>query len=260
VVGREVREVPEAREAALHLHEAAEVGYARDGPGDLGARRVAVGQAAPRVGLGLAKAERDALLLRVDLEDHRLDVVALVDDLLGVPDALGPAHLGDVDEAFQAGLDLHERAEGREVRDATRDALADGVVGQDVVPRVRRELLHGEVDALALEVHVEDLHTHLVAELDDVARVVEAAVRELAAVHEAVDAAEVHEDAEVGDLHDLALEAGAGLEPLERVFLEVGDLLLEDGAPRDDHAVTAAVELDDAHLEALAHVGREVVD
>src|SRR5690606_22084418 len=222
--------------------------------------RVAVRQAAPRVGLGLAETQRDALLLGVDLEDHGLDLVALVDDLLGMADALGPAHLGDVDEALQARLDLHKGAERREVGDLALDPLADGVVGEHLFPRVRRELLHGEVDALALEVHVQDLDLHLVTDLDDVTRVVEAAVRELGAVDQAVYAAQVHEDAEVGDLHDLALELRARFQAPEGLLLEVGDLLLEDGAPRDDHAVAATVELDDAHLEALAHVRAQVVD
>src|SRR5690606_559208 len=189
----------------------------------------------------------------------RLCRAALGRGLLGRRDALGPARRAGVGGAREARPGPDERAERRGARDAARDALADGVVRQHVLPRVGRELLHGEVDALALEVHVEDLDPHLVAQLDDVARVVEAAVGELAAVHQAVYAAQVHEDAEVGDLDDLALQARARLEALERLLLEVGDLLLEDGAPRDDDAVAAAVQLDDAHLEALAHVGVEVV-
>src|SRR5690606_32876713 len=111
-----------------------------------------------------------------------------------------------------------------------------------------------------LEVHVEDFDLDLVADLDDVARVVEAAVGQFAAVNEAVDAAEVDECAEVGDFNDFALEACAGLELLERAALLLGDFFLENAAAADDHAVALAVQLDDADLEALAYVGAEVVD
>src|SRR5690606_11061797 len=237
VVVAQLADVDQALDALFDLHEHAEVGDAGDRTGDLGAGRVAIGEAAPRVGLGLAQTERDPLLLGVQLEDHRLDGIALGEDLLGVADALGPAHLADVDEALEARLDLDERAERGEVGDRARDALPDGVVGEHVFPRVGRELLHGEVDALALEVHVEDLDLDLVTELDDVTRVREAAVGQLGAVHQPVDPAEVDEDPEVGDLDDLALELRARLEALEGVFLEVGDLFLEDRAARDDHAV-----------------------
>src|SRR5690606_26724184 len=124
----------------------------------------------------------------------------------------------DVDEALEARLDLDEGAERGEVGYHARDALADGVVGEHVLPGVGGELLHGEVDALALEVHVEDLDLDLVAQLDDVTGVREAPVRELGAVHQPVDATEVDEDPEVGDLDDLALELGARFEALEGVF------------------------------------------
>src|SRR5690606_2250292 len=158
-----------------------------------------------------------------------------------------------------ARLDLDECPERGDVRDGAADALADGVVGQHVLPRVGGELLHREVDALALEVHVEDLDLDLIAELNDLAGVVEAAVRQLRAVHQSMDAAEGDEHAEVGDLHDLALELGARFEALEGVFLEVRDLLFEDAAPGDDHAVAAPVQLDDADLDAPADEGGEVV-
>src|SRR5690606_14492680 len=134
------------------------------------------------------------------------------------------------------------------------------VAGQYVLPWVGGELLHGKVDALALEVHVEDFDLDLVTQLDDVTRVREAPVGEFAAVHQAVDAAEVDEHAEVGDFDDLALELGARFEALEGVGLEVLDLVFEDGTARDDHAVAAPVELDDLDLDAATDVGREVVD
>src|SRR5690606_11455642 len=158
----ELADVHEAFDALFDLHEHTEIGDARYRTGDLGAWRVAIGEAAPRIGLGLAERQRDALLLGVELEDHRVDLVTLGDDLLGMADALGPAHLAYVDEALEARFDLDEGAERGEVGYRARYALADGVVGEHVLPWVGGERLHRQVDAFALEVHVEDFDLDLV--------------------------------------------------------------------------------------------------
>ena len=43
-----------------------------------------------------ATAQADALLLAIDLEHNALDGVALLDQLVGVGDLLGPRHVADV--------------------------------------------------------------------------------------------------------------------------------------------------------------------
>ena len=50
------------------------------------------------------------LARRVDLEHLALDLLADLEELRRVLDLLGPAHLADVDEAFDARLELDERA------------------------------------------------------------------------------------------------------------------------------------------------------
>ena len=47
---------------------------------------------------------------------------------------LRPAHLADMDQAFDAGFQLDEGAVAHHVDDFAHDALADGVLGFDVVP------------------------------------------------------------------------------------------------------------------------------
>ena len=68
----------------------------------------------------LLEAERDAALVRIDLEHHHLDLLAGRDDLAGMDVLLGPAHLGDVDQALDAGLELDEGAVVGDVGDAAR--------------------------------------------------------------------------------------------------------------------------------------------
>jgi hypothetical protein len=80
----------------------------------------------PRVRLGLLHAERDLLLVVVDLEHDHLDLVAGLDHLAGVVDAPRPGHLGDVHQALDALLELHEGAVGHDVDDLARVLAADG--------------------------------------------------------------------------------------------------------------------------------------
>ena len=46
----------------------------------------------------------------IDVEDHRTNLVADLEDLLGVLDLAGPRHLGDVHQALDALLELDEGA------------------------------------------------------------------------------------------------------------------------------------------------------
>ena len=73
----------------------------------------------------LLEAERDAALGGVDLEHLNLDLLAGRNDLAGMDVLLGPRHFRDVDEAFDARLQLDERAVVGDVGDAALEALAD---------------------------------------------------------------------------------------------------------------------------------------
>src|SRR5690625_2477410 len=174
-------------------------------------------------------------------------------------DTFGPAHLADVNEAFEARLDLDERTERREVGDLAGDLLTDVVVDEHFVPRVGDELLHRQVDALALQVHVENFDAYLVADAHHVTRVVEAAVSQFAAVNQTVDAAQVDESTEVGDFDDFAFEAGARLQLLKGFALLLLHLLFEDRAAADDDPVALPVQFDDADLQALTDEGGQVI-
>src|SRR5207248_11784996 len=59
--------------------------------------------------LGLLQTERDAPIDRIDVEDLDLDLLPRLEHLRGMGHALGPRHLGDVDEPLEPALDLDER-------------------------------------------------------------------------------------------------------------------------------------------------------
>jgi hypothetical protein len=72
----------------------------------------------------------------VDVEHAGLDVVALLELLAGVADALAPGEVADVHEAVDALLDADEDAEVGDVPDLALDDRADGVLLLDEVPGV----------------------------------------------------------------------------------------------------------------------------
>ncbi len=85
-----VGDVEQAVDAGLDLHERAVVGQVADGAVDDGAGGILLGDELPGVDLGLLHAQRDLVLVLVDLEDHHLDLFALADHLGRVVDAPGP--------------------------------------------------------------------------------------------------------------------------------------------------------------------------
>jgi hypothetical protein len=107
-------------------------------------------------------------------------------------------------------------------------------------------------------VDVEHLDGDLVADLDDLGRVVDVLPRQLGDVHEAVDAAEVDERTEVDDRGHDALADLALLQVGEEVLALLGLRLLEPGAAGQHDVVAVLVELDDLGLELLADVRLEV--
>ena len=123
----ELGHVNQAFDTIGQFDERAEVGQTDD----LAFDRVAdvVGEElVPHVRGELLEAERQPLVLGVDVEHDRLDLVALLQDLGRVLHPLGPGHVGDVDEAVDALLDLDERAEIGEVADAADDLRADRIL------------------------------------------------------------------------------------------------------------------------------------
>ncbi len=254
----EVGQVHHAVDAAIEADEEAELGDVADRAFDGGALRMRGEEALPGVLLGLLEAERDAALVGIDLEHLHLDLLARRDDLAGVHVLLGPAHLGDVDQAFDARLQLHEGAVVGDVRHGALDARADRILGLDRLPRIGLKLLHAERDALRLRVDADDLHLHRVADIEDLGGVVDAAPGHVGDVQQAVDAAEIDEGAVVGDVLDETVDHLALLEAGDDVGALLGARLFQDGAARDDDVAAAAVHLEDLEGLRLVHQRADV--
>ena len=116
-----------AVDVAVEADEQTEFGLVLDLAFDVGADRMLLGEGFPGVLQGLLEAERNAALGRIDFQHLHLDFLAGRDDLAGMDVLLGPRHFGDVDQAFDARLQLDERAVVGDVGHAALELLADRV-------------------------------------------------------------------------------------------------------------------------------------
>src|SRR2546428_629255 len=236
----------------LHADEDAEVGDVANLAADDRPDRILLLEQRPGIRLDLLHAQRDALRLRIDVQHHGVHLVADGHDLRRVLDPLRPAHLADVDQALDPGLHLDEGAVVGEADDLARDARARRILLRGVRPGVLLDLLQTEADALGGRIELEHDHAQLVADVEHLARVPDAAPAHVGDVQEAVDAAQVDEGAVVGQvLHD-AGEDGALLQLLEGVLLQRLPLLLQQDAPAEHDVAALLVELDHLELELLA--------
>ena len=124
-----------------------------------------------------------------------------------------------------------------------------GILGLDALPRIVEQLLHAERDAVGLVVDLDDLDLHLLADVEHLGRVIDAPPRDVGDVQQAVDAAEVHERAVVGDVLDHAVDDLALFEVLHQLLALLGAGLFQHGAAGDDDVAAAAIHLQD--LERL---------
>ena len=213
-----VGDVDQAVDPGLDLDERAERGQVAHLAVDTCAHGILHGQHHPRVLFGLLHPERDLLVPGVDLEYYCLDGLADRYDLGRMPDITRPAHLADVYQPFDTGLQLDERAV---VRDADHLALhprPDRVLLGHVLPRIGLELFQAQRDAFTTPVDVEHLHLDLLPHLHHVRRVRDPAVTHVCDVEQAVYAAQIDERAEIGDVLDHALPNLTDLEFLHQVL------------------------------------------
>ena len=159
---------------------------------------------------------------------------------------LAPGHFGDVDEAFDAGLDFDEGAEVGEASDGAGDALADLIFALRGLPGFGLKLLEAERNLFGVGIDFEDADLDLLADGEHVFGLVDAAPGDVADVEKAIDAAEVDECAVGREAAHGAVEHVAGLHGGVAAFLQGAGLFFEDDAAVDDDVFVGDVELGDA--------------
>src|ERR1700694_1544638 len=231
--------------------ENAEIRDRFDLAADLVAAVVVLGELLPRIGLALLHAEADAAAFLVDVEHHDLDFLADVHHLGGIHVLVGPVHFRDVNQAFDALFDLDEAAIVGDVRDLAEETSVRRVAPCDVLPRIRAQLLQSQRHTLAFAIELQNPHIDLFTDFDDFGRMLDAFPSHVGDVQQAIDAAQVHESAVVGEVLDHPIDR----RPLLQIVQQRGTLgavfLLHDCAARHDHVIALLIELDHFEFERL---------
>ena len=107
-----------------------------------------------------------------------------------------------MDQAFDAGLDFDESAVREEIDDFAFDACSWRIFLFDLVPRIGFFLLQSKSDAPFIFIDTEDHDFQFLAEVDHFGRMFDPLPCHIGNMQEAVDAIQVQEYAEVGDIFD----------------------------------------------------------
>src|SRR5690606_30966880 len=142
-------------------------------------------------GLGdLIDAQTDALAVLVDADDADKQFITLPRPLLWVGDVVA-RHLADVDQPGDTVWQLDEHAVVHNAADRAGHEVAHREGLLDRAPRVRDERLAVQADALTLHVHVLDANLDLLADGENIARVVHVLPVQLGDVDEPVHPADI---------------------------------------------------------------------
>ena len=203
------------------------------------------------------------MLAGVHLQDDDLDGLARLHHVAGFADlSLRPRHLGNMNQALDAGLEFHERSKLHETSDGAAHAVAGLELFGNRIPGMRLQLLQSDGDALllAFRPNLEHFHFDRLADREHVGRLVDAAPGNVAHMQQRIDSAQIDEGAVVGKA---AHGAAHGLAFFNlRIELVLGGALffLGNRAAIDHDIFIGDVELDDAAAnllpDQLLHVGR----
>src|SRR5579884_43732 len=113
---------------------------------------------------------------------------------------LRPCHLADMNEAFDALLQLDKSSVVGDAENASSNARTDWITLRGIEPWIRRELLKSERNALFVFVELKHLYVNLVADIHQIARMREPSPRHVGDVQQAIEAAEIDESSVVGEV------------------------------------------------------------
>jgi hypothetical protein len=135
----------------------------------------------------------------------------------------------------------------------------------DILPRIAQLLFEPQAYALLFAINVQHHHVDVLADLEDFRRVPDAAPTHIGDVEQAVNAIEVNERAEVGDILDGALADVARGHFRQELAPLVVALLLDQFAAGENNVLALLVDLDDFKFVGVADelgqvLGRNHVD
>ena len=156
-----------------------------------------------------------------------------------------------MDKAVDARDNLGKCTEVGDRDDLCIDNLAELIVGLEDVPRILGLLLVDKGDLAVFGVDILDGYFNVVADRDNVGRVLYSRPREVGLSYKAVDPADIDEYAVIGDRLDLAHYGRTDSRVLKECGALCGPLLGKNLSYRTDGTLALLVELDDFKVHGL---------
>ncbi len=259
-VPREVGQMHHAVDFAGETDKQTELGDVLDLAFDIAADRMRGRESVPRIVVALLETEAYPPFLGIGLQHHDVDFLTGRHDLAGMDVLFGPAHLRDMNQAFDARLQFDERTVIGDVADTAGKLGADRIFQLHAFPRIRIQLFHAERDTLGFGIVADDLDLDGLADRQGFGRMVDAAPRDIGDVQQPVDTAEIDERAVIGDVLDHAFEDLAFLEVGEQLVALFGPRFLENGAARNDDIAAAAIHFQNLERLRRTHQRTDIAD
>src|SRR5215510_6370046 len=163
-------------------------------------------QRLPRVLLHLLHAETDPTRPWIDAQHFNLNQVTRINYLARMLDALGPAHLGDMDQSFNTALEFNECAVVSNTRDFSVYTRAHRKTLFDAGPRIGQQLLVTKRDSFTLAIKLQHLDLDRIAHVEQLVRILQTPPRHVSHMQQSIDAAEIDKRAVVGEILDLPFD------------------------------------------------------
>src|SRR5215475_6042162 len=165
-----------------------------------------------------------------------------------------------MDEALNAGLQLHECTVIRDVGDTPLETGSDRILAFYAVPWIVEELFHAKRDTVSLVVDLDDLHLHLLADIEHLCWMIDPAPGDVGDVQQPVNASEIHKGSVIGDvLHD-AVDHLTFFKILHQLLPLLGARLFEDRTTGHNDIAAATIHLQDLKLLRHIHQRSNVAD
>src|SRR5262249_36963722 len=138
----------------------------------------------------------------VERDDLSVVLIAQLEEFLRIDRSIRPGDLAYVHQPFYARHDLQEGAVIFDIDDLALDDRAFLDVLRQHVPGMRGELLQTKADTFLAIVEIQYDDLQFLIQLQHLARVADAAPTDIGDIQQAVQTAQIHKGAEVGDILD----------------------------------------------------------
>src|ERR1700720_3510948 len=248
-----IADVHQSVKAILDFDERAELRDIADLPRHHRADGVLLRSLQPWIRQSLLDSQRNAPVPRLDVEYHHINLIANLRNLRRMRDLLIPAHLRNVNEPFDALLQLHEHAVIHHANDLALYFAASRIFLRGADPGIGHKLLQSQRNPLLLFIKFQNDDVELLIRLDDVGRMLYATPAQIGQVQQAVDSTEIDKGAVLSYVLDVPVHGLPFAQRLHQLRPLGMQLFFHQRPPAHHNVPAPPVQLGDAHLHFGVH-------